>query len=200
MTNNFHYKNSQFNLKPDSSNESYLVFDIETNGLYDKATELFCVAIHDVVRNETIGYGPGSIDRAINRLASATCLIGHNIIFYDLPVLKKLLNFEPKAHVIDTLSSEGQPHLRLGATDLVISKTISQTFLRTHKKCLSTANKIAMSHPLYTTSSPLIQSKPRLFAWNMISLKQLINKLDQVFLLTLVNVLILWMNLKLERK
>ena len=75
MTKTFHYKNSQFNLKPSSSDESYLVFDIETNGLYDEATELFCVAIHDVVRNETIGYGPGSIDRAINRLASATCLI-----------------------------------------------------------------------------------------------------------------------------
>ena len=103
MTKTFHYKNSQFNLKPSSSDESYLVFDIETNGLYDEATELFCVAIHDVVRNETIGYGPGSIDRAINRLASATCLIGHNIIFYDLPVLKKLLDFESTAHVIDTL-------------------------------------------------------------------------------------------------
>ena len=91
---NFHYKTSQFNLKPASSNENYLIFDIETNGLYDEATELFCVAIHDVVRDETIGYGPESIDRAISRLASATCLIGHNIIFYDLPVLKKLLNFE----------------------------------------------------------------------------------------------------------
>ena len=100
---NFHYKNSVFNLKPVSSNESYLIFDIETNGLYDEATEIFCVAIHDVVRNETIGYGPGSIDRAIDRLASATCLIGHNIVFYDLPVLKKLLNFETQAHVIDTL-------------------------------------------------------------------------------------------------
>tara|TARA_R100001086_G_scaffold1071_2_gene639 strand:+ start:6679 stop:8538 length:1860 start_codon:yes stop_codon:yes gene_type:complete len=103
MTNSFHYKNSQFNLKPNSFNENYLVFDIETNGLYDEATELFCVAIHDVVRNETIGYGPGSIDRAIDRLASATCLIGHNIIFYDLPVLKKLLDFNTTSHVIDTL-------------------------------------------------------------------------------------------------
>ena len=102
-TSSFHYKNSLFNLKPDSSNDDYLIFDIETNGLYDEATELFCVAIHDVVRNETIGYGPGSIDRAITRLANATCLIGHNIIFYDLPVLKKLLNFHTDAHVIDTL-------------------------------------------------------------------------------------------------
>ena len=98
------------------------------------------------------------------------------------------------------LSSEDQPHLRLGATDLVISRTISQTFLRTHKKCLSTANKTARLQPLYTTSSPLIQSKLQLLDWNMTSLKQLINKLDQVFLLMLVNVLILWMNLKLEKK
>ena len=102
-TSSFHYKNSLFNLKPDSSNDDYLIFDIETNGLYDEATELFCVAIHDVVRNKTIGYGPGSIDGAIDRLANATCLIGHNIIFYDLPVLKKLLNFHTDAHVIDTL-------------------------------------------------------------------------------------------------
>ncbi len=103
MTTSLHYKNSKFNLKPVTSNENYLIFDIETNGLYDEATELFCVAIHDVVRNKTTGYGPESLDLAINHLRSATCLIGHNIIFYDLPVLKKLINFDTNAHVIDTL-------------------------------------------------------------------------------------------------
>ena len=103
MTQSYPVTTSQFNLKPATSNEKYLVFDIETNGLYDEATELFCVAIHDVVRNETIGYGPESIDSAIEHLLSATCLIGHNIIFYDLPVLKKLIDFETNAHVIDTL-------------------------------------------------------------------------------------------------
>lgn len=103
MTINYQLQTSQFNLKPATSNETYLIFDIETNGLYDEATELFCIAIHDVVRNETIGYGPDSIDIAIDRLANATALIGHNIIFYDLPVLKKLINFQTQAHVIDTL-------------------------------------------------------------------------------------------------
>ena len=64
-----------------SSNENYLIFDIETNGLYDEATELFCVAIHDVVRDETIGYGPESIDRAIDGwLVLLVLSVQHNLL------------------------------------------------------------------------------------------------------------------------
>ena len=105
MTRSLLRKNLQFNLKPSSSAEKWYVFDIETNGLYDDVNEIFCIVIYDVTRNKTLTFRPDSIDRAIEHLNDADVLIGHNVIFYDIPVLQKL---KPsfvleKQHVIDTL-------------------------------------------------------------------------------------------------
>ena len=103
MTRNSQLKDSKFSLKPSSTFESWLIFDIETNGLYDSVTEIFCIVIYDVIRKQTVTYGPDSIDSAIEHLHRADVLIGHNIIFYDIPVLRKLTDFKLTAHVIDTL-------------------------------------------------------------------------------------------------
>ena len=104
MMKNSLVKDSKFNLKPNSSAEKWYVFDLETNGLYDDVNEIFCIVIHDVNRNQTLSFGPESIDHALNLIRSADCLIGHNIVFYDIPVLKKLISdFDFNGHVIDTL-------------------------------------------------------------------------------------------------
>ena len=103
MTQNLTVKTSRFVMSPSSANECWLIFDIETNGLYDQATKTFCIVIYDVTRAETFAYGPDRIDDAIAYLATADVLIGHNIIFYDLPVLQKLHSFVAKARIIDTL-------------------------------------------------------------------------------------------------
>ena len=97
-------KDSKFNLKPNSSAEKWYVFNLESNGLYDDVNQIFCIVIHDVNRNQTLSYGPESIDHALNLIRSADCLIGHNIVFYDIPVLRKLIpDFDFNGHVIDTL-------------------------------------------------------------------------------------------------
>jgi DNA polymerase-1 len=103
MTKNFSVKNSQLKIKPDSVNENWFVFDIETNGLYDKASTTFCVVLHDINKQQTFTYGPDCIATALEHLATADVLIGHNVIFYDLPVLEKLYSFKTTACVIDTL-------------------------------------------------------------------------------------------------
>lgn len=104
MMKNSLVKDSKFNLKPNSSAEKWYVFDLETNGLYDDVNEIFCIVIHDVNRNQTLSFGPESIDHALNLIRSADCLIGHNIVFYDIPVLRKLIpDFDFNGHVIDTL-------------------------------------------------------------------------------------------------
>ena len=103
MTQNLTVKTSRFVMSPSSANECWLIFDIETDGLYDQATKTFCIVIYDVTRAETFAYGPDRIDDAIAHLATADVLIGHNIIFYDLPVLQKLHSFVAKARIIDTL-------------------------------------------------------------------------------------------------
>jgi hypothetical protein len=90
-------------MKPSSKNESYLVFDIETDGLYDQVTQVFCIVIYDINREETFTYGPDCVDDALAHLATGDVLIGHNVIFYDVPVLEKLHSFNTKARIIDTL-------------------------------------------------------------------------------------------------
>ena len=90
-------------MKPASKNESWLVFDIETDGLYDKVTKVFCIVIYDINREETFAYGPDRIDDALDHLATGDVLIGHNVIFYDVPVLQKLHSFNCKARILDTL-------------------------------------------------------------------------------------------------
>ena len=95
-------KESKFQMKP-NLDETYLVFDLETNGLYDQATKVFCVVIYDINKQQTFSYGPDSIADALAHLATADCFIGHNLIFYDIPVLQKLHSFVSKARIIDTL-------------------------------------------------------------------------------------------------
>jgi DNA polymerase I-like protein with 3'-5' exonuclease and polymerase domains len=96
-------KNCQFKVTPALSNDTFLVFDLESDGLYDKVTVVHCIVIHDITKQKTFTYGPESIANALNHLETADVLIGHNIIFYDLPVLEKLHNFKFNKQTIDTL-------------------------------------------------------------------------------------------------
>jgi DNA polymerase-1 len=104
MMNNSPVKNSTFTMKPSSVNEHWLIFDCETNGLYDQVSTVHCIVIYDINKQQTFTYGPDCIDNAIAHLATADVLIGHNVIFYDVPVLQKLYpSFQPTARIIDTL-------------------------------------------------------------------------------------------------
>ena len=103
MMTNSNMKTSQFKTTADSPNESWLIFDLESDGLYNDVTKIHCVVIYDIQSGRTFSYGPNDISNAIRHLDSATVLIGHNILFYDIPVFKKLHSIEFKARIIDTL-------------------------------------------------------------------------------------------------
>jgi DNA polymerase I-like protein with 3'-5' exonuclease and polymerase domains len=90
-------------MNPNSVNDKWFVFDLESDGLYDKVTKIHCIVIYDITGQQTFTYGPDRIADAIAHLATADVLIGHNVCFYDIPVLQKLHSFDCKARIIDTL-------------------------------------------------------------------------------------------------
>jgi hypothetical protein len=80
------------------------VFDIESNGLLDTVTQIWCIWIKDPISNRSIGYKPHEIDKAITHLESFDILVGHNIIDFDIPCIKKFYpSFKPKG-AFDTLT------------------------------------------------------------------------------------------------
>ena len=82
-----------------------LVFDIEANGLLDVATTIHCIVIADLDSDQIDEYGPEQINAALEHLARADYLTGHNICGYDLPLLRRLHGWEPKTDcsIVDTL-------------------------------------------------------------------------------------------------
>ena len=85
-----------------------LIFDIETDGLYRDVSTIHCVVIHDTEDQSTIRYNDKGnhepISSAVTRLEVADCISGHNVINYDIPVIKKFYGFfEPTGTVVDTL-------------------------------------------------------------------------------------------------
>ena len=81
-----------------------LVFDIETDGL--DATEIHCIVAIDENDNQyTFDIIDDNILKGLDFLAEADKLIGHNIIGFDIPVIKRLHDIDlwNKNKVIDTL-------------------------------------------------------------------------------------------------
>ena len=100
-----------------------IVFDLETNGLINDATRIHCLALHygDLDETHTYNdepYGDGTFDikddapmasnysvtTGLSYLETADVLVGHNIIGFDIPVIKKLYPwFNPRGTIVDTL-------------------------------------------------------------------------------------------------
>ncbi len=99
------------------------MFDLETNGLLHDATRIHCAALHWCDNNVTESfndekYGDGtycikeeapcgasySITTFLGWLETADILVGHNIIGFDIPIIKRLYPwFNPCGIVVDTL-------------------------------------------------------------------------------------------------
>jgi len=80
-----------------------IVFDIEADSL--EPTKIWCIAAVDPDSGETKTFGPSDIVAGLAYLATAEKLIGHNIIGYDLPAIKKIHNIDLTSgrRIVDTL-------------------------------------------------------------------------------------------------
>ena len=79
-----------------------LVFDIEADGL--DPTVLHCIVAIDVDTKEVHKFDNTQIAEGISLLYNAEKLIGHNIIGYDIPAIKKVTGID-LSHIktVDTL-------------------------------------------------------------------------------------------------
>ena len=82
-----------------------LVFDIETDGLYFDATKIWCLVAIDQ-DDKVYSFREDEIEKGIELLKSADRIIGHNIIGFDIPVIKKLtgVNLHDHTKSLDTLT------------------------------------------------------------------------------------------------
>ena len=79
-----------------------IVFDIEANGL--SPTKIFCIVAQDVDTKEVFTFDNTQLEAGYLFLKSATKLIGHNIIGYDLPALKDVEGVDlSDKKIVDTL-------------------------------------------------------------------------------------------------
>ena len=98
---------------------STLIFDLETNGLLNDATRIHCIAFHSDEDDKIQSFndekyannpkdlpmgGHYSITTALGFIEVADTIIGHNIIDFDIPIIKKFYSwFNPRGIIIDTL-------------------------------------------------------------------------------------------------
>ena len=87
---------------------STLLFDIESTGLLRQGSRIHCIVARDMQNaDDAIVFDhreDRSLEMGVQRLREAQALIGHNIISYDIPLLKERYpDFEPQGQLIDTL-------------------------------------------------------------------------------------------------
>ena len=80
-----------------------LIFDIETDGITDVSV-IWCISAVDLDSSAVYEFGPDQIDEGVKLLQQADKLIGHNIICYDIPWIKKLCGVDlSDKKLVDTL-------------------------------------------------------------------------------------------------
>lgn len=99
-----------------------LIFDLEANGLVHDVTRIHCLGIYDTETKQTLVYNDEGntepLTRGIQRLEDADVIVGHNIINYDLAVIRKLYPwFQNVGRVLDTLVLSRLYHADILKTD-----------------------------------------------------------------------------------
>ena len=114
-----------------------VVFDIETNGLYDTATTIHCISVKvndsntKVFTSRPIKGSAGTIQEGLDIISTADLIIGHNIINYDLPVICKLYPTFTYKEVLDTLLLSKLTNPNLMITDS-LRKSIPPKLIGSH--------------------------------------------------------------------
>lgn len=75
-----------------------LVFDVETNGLLDEVSQVYCISFKDMITGSVATLRDESLNRAtllqIFRDNQGRPIIGHNILHYDYEILRMFFNLD----------------------------------------------------------------------------------------------------------
>ena len=98
--------------------KTQLLFDLESTGLLRRGSTIHCMVMRDAVDSSThvFDHQPErALIQGIKQLENADVLIGHNILGFDIPLLKEQFpEFAPKGEALDTLvlSRLFYPHIK----------------------------------------------------------------------------------------
>ncbi len=82
----------------------YTVFDLESDGLLDIVTKIHCLSYRIFDSKQLLYSGTITDYEEMKKFIMAQeILVGHNIILYDVPVIRKILHIDPLAELIDSL-------------------------------------------------------------------------------------------------
>lgn len=86
-----------------------LEFDIETNGIdnfrtLDSLKTIHCVVVKDFHTGQVYSFKPNEVKEGLRLLRTADYIVGHNVLAFDIPAIKKLYpKWSTKATILDTL-------------------------------------------------------------------------------------------------
>lgn len=120
-------------------NQAPLIFDIETNGLLDTLTKVHCIVLKNPVSGKVLSAHHETIPLALDALAQARVIVGHNIIPFDSPALQKVYpGWKPEGQFFDTLN----------ASRLIWPELIKNDFAALRKRIIQLPKKLIGSHSL----------------------------------------------------
>ena len=86
--------------------QTALLFDLESTGLLRRGSQIHCIVARDLSQADkplVWDVPRNDVAEGIERLRNADVLIGHNIIGYDIPLIKEAYDFDYQGQAIDTL-------------------------------------------------------------------------------------------------
>jgi len=132
------------------------VFDLESDGLYQEATVIWCIVLKDLGTQEVFKYT--NIEEGLEDLLSSHILIGHNISGFDLPLVEKLYGMKYTGTVRDTLCMSRlfnperfQHSLDSYGTQLGRAKPVHEDWSRYSEEMLHRCSEdVEINHLVYT--------------------------------------------------
>ena len=108
-----------------------IIFDIETDGLLNEVTKVHCIVAQCTKTGVQSKFFGETLTQGVAFLKASPEIGGHNIIGYDIPVLKKLYGFDYSGEVYDTLVASRLIYPNMKEKDM-LKRTVDNRLIGSH--------------------------------------------------------------------